>query len=222
MRYVKPIVEKLIDCGFKAAGDGRYEYENYNAELNMKLCVCVSADGDLSAHVYDCDTGDEYTLHNVDGAAGEFVGKVRAYYDGQITFITQNCFVGTAFICSQTQDVLDYVREKYGGEAEYLWEDTPDCCIVRRQDNRKWYLVIMTVDGKKLGLEEGTKEIINLRSEEEELDGLADGEKYFRGWHMNKRLWLTLVLDGRVAIEEIQSRIDKSYRLVGNKNKGKG
>ncbi|SHJ35317.1 Predicted DNA-binding protein, MmcQ/YjbR family [Malonomonas rubra DSM 5091] len=34
------------------------------------------------------------------------------------------------------------------------------------------------------------------------------------GWHMNKRHWNTLVLDGSVPDEEIKMMIDDSYELV--------
>lgn len=221
MKYIKPIIKNLIEYGFVLNG-GVYEYTDYNEELNMTLRVCVNQEGDFNAQICDCDTEDIYTLHLVDDAAGEFVGKVRAYYERVIKDITNNCFDSTVFMDRQTEEVISYVKEKYGGEAEYLWEDTPDCCIVRRQDNRKWYLVIMTVDGSKLGIEAGEKEIIDLRCGEEELNRIVDGERYFRGWHMNKRLWLTLILDGRVAIEEIKSRLDKSYALAGNRPSKRG
>ena len=60
-------------------------------------------------------------------------------------------------------------------------------------------------------------EILNVRVEPEELDGIFDGEKYFRGWHMNKKSWLTVRLDDTLTDEEIFSRLEKSYRLAAKK-----
>lgn len=213
MKYLKPDVQKLTAYGFTHTTEGVYAYSTYNSELNMKLCVKVNIDGNLTAHIYDCDTDDEYTLHAVEGATGEFVGKVRLFYAEELEKIA-DCFESNMFAYRQTEEIIGYVGQKYGDEPEYLWEDTPDCCIMRRKDNRKWYLVIMTVNGTKLGLENRELEIIDIRCPEDELNGLADGEKYFRGWHMNKRLWMTLVLDGRVPTEEIKQRIDKGYALA--------
>ena len=34
------------------------------------------------------------------------------------------------------------------------------------------------------------------------------------GWHMNKKSWYTLVLDGPIADEEIKLRITESYELA--------
>ena len=60
-------------------------------------------------------------------------------------------------------------------------------------------------------------EILNLRVEPEELDKIFDGEKYFRGWHMNKKSWLTLRLDETLTDEEIFARLEESYRLAKKK-----
>ena len=34
------------------------------------------------------------------------------------------------------------------------------------------------------------------------------------GWHMNKKNWYTIILDGRIQTEEVCTRIDESYRLA--------
>lgn len=46
------------------------------------------------------------------------------------------------------------------------------------------------------------------------MSATVDYKKYFPGWHMNKRNWYTIILDGSVSIEEIYCRIDKSYQLA--------
>ena len=43
---------------------------------------------------------------------------------------------------------------------------------------------------------------------------MIDKKRYFPGWHMNKKHWYTIILDGSVSTEEICSRIDESYRLA--------
>ncbi|MGN1104647.1 MAG: MmcQ/YjbR family DNA-binding protein, partial [Candidatus Coproplasma sp.] len=39
-------------------------------------------------------------------------------------------------------------------------------------------------------------------------------ENYYPGWHMNKKSWYTLVLDGSVSDDEITERIKESYALA--------
>ncbi|MBR1680176.1 MmcQ/YjbR family DNA-binding protein, partial [bacterium] len=54
---------------------------------------------------------------------------------------------------------------------------------------------------------------IDLRASTEEIENLVDNKKYFSGYHMNKKHWLTIILDGSVPIEDIYNRIDSSYNL---------
>ncbi len=56
-----------------------------------------------------------------------------------------------------------------------------------------------------------------MRCDSEELDKIVDGERYFRGWHMNKKHWLTLVLDGKTDADELIRRLKESYRLAKKK-----
>lgn len=85
----------------------------------------------------------------------------------------------------------------------------------RREDTRKWYGVLLAVPERKLGIaSDGTAEIIDLRADPGVLAALVDGERYFPGYHMNKKHWLTIRLNGSVSAEEIFCRIDESYRLA--------
>jgi predicted DNA-binding protein (MmcQ/YjbR family) len=52
----------------------------------------------------------------------------------------------------------------------------------------------------------------------EEIDVVVDGKKYYPGYHMNKKHWVTICLDGSVPIEEVFRRIDESYGLAAGKN----
>ena len=78
--------------------------------------------------------------------------------------------------------------------------------------------MIMNVPKNKLGLDGADEiEILNVCVEPAELDKIFDGEKYFRGWHMNKKSWMTLRLDETLTDEEIFSRTEQSYRLAAKR-----
>ena len=111
--------------------------------------------------------------------------------------------------------IIDYVRDTYGDELEYIWQKFPDNAVWRRKDNQKWYGAILTVSGLKLGLPTNEfLEIIDLRLQKELMEKTIDNIRYFPGWHMNKNNWYTIILDGRVPTEEICAHIDESYRLA--------
>lgn len=211
-------VKKLCDYGFKPSGK-EYTYRTPLLGGEMRAEVNCSEDGQVTAKVFDSDGDGEYTLHLVDGATGEFVGKVRKEYCELLSDIAAKCFDDVTFRFSQTALVTEYAKSVYGDELEFLWKDDFDDAVLRRKDNGKWYAVIMRVHGDKFGRGNESDEVIDLRADPDELDKIADGEKYFRGYHMNKKYWLTIVLDGAVPTEEICARLDESYKKVGKKTK---
>ncbi len=50
----------------------------------------------------------------------------------------------------QAREVVRYVREEYGCELEFLWQDENGAW--RNPGNRKWFGVMMKVKGERLGL----------------------------------------------------------------------
>ncbi len=83
------------------------------------------------------------------------------------------------------EELFQWVKLEYGTEPEYPWKDLN--AVLRRADNDKWYGVILSVAGRKLGLEDdNTIDVINLKSDPM-LIGFLRGQKgYFPAYHMNK------------------------------------
>lgn len=72
--------------------------------------------------------------------------------------------------------------------------------------------------GEKVGLEtDKIEEIIDLRMNPAEADLILSRKNYYPGWHMNKKSWYTIVLNGSVPDEELKEKIMESYDLAGRK-----
>ena len=207
--------EKLLSRGFEVDGKNFVRREKFLDDFT--LTIVIDAKGSVVTKIFDADD-EPYTLHLVESASGKFVGTVKAEYERVLKNLSEQCFDAENFKSTQTLKLVDFIREKFSDEPEFLWEKYPNFAVFRRKDNRKWYALIANVPKKylKLGGDEEF-EILNLRTEPEELDKIFDGEKYFRGWHMNKKSWLTLRLDETLTDEEIFSRLEKSYRLASKK-----
>ena len=83
------------------------------------------------------------------------------------------------------------------------------------KDNKKWYAAVLTVSRRKLGFDsDETVEIIDLRMSPEILAASVDNVRIFAGYHMNKKHWVTVCLDGTMPTEEICTMIDESYALA--------
>ncbi len=72
----------------------------------------------------------------------------------------------------------------------------------------------------KMGKGDGEKQYwwLNLKCEPDEAIMLRDiFPSIIPGYHMNKRLWNTVILDGSIPQGEIERMMDNSYLLVVNK-----
>lgn len=209
--------QKLLKFGFKKTDDG-FCYSIYLLNKQFKLDIKITSTGKLHTKLFECETNDEYTLHLVQNATGTFVGKIKDEYDYVIKKIVDACFDNNIFKSEYAQRIIEYAQKKYNDEFEYLWEKFSNNAICRRKDNSKWYMLLLTVKKSKLGFESQEEiEIIDLRETPEEISLLVDNKKYFPGYHMNKKHWLTIILDGSVSMKEIEKRIDKSYILAKKK-----
>ncbi len=205
---------RLLNYGFVVEGDN-YVYVKDMADGQMRLTVSVDGSGRVSADVVDNSTGEPFTLFLVDGIEGAFVGGLRAEYESALEDIRDKCFYVQTYKQRVSLKVIDYIRAKYGDEPEFLWGDYPDTAVWRRKDGKKWYGAIMIVSKRKLGLDvDESVEIIDLHADPDFIDAVVDGKAYFRGYHMNKKRWLTVLLDGSVSEHDVFPLIDASYKLA--------
>lgn len=205
---------KLLAFGF-CSQEGKFVYTEKILDRQFRLEVCIFKNGETGWEVFDEDTGEVYTLAKVFGAEGAFVGEVRLQVGEILERIVHKCGTEKVFKSLQSEQIERYVKEKYDCDFEYLWEKTPDNAVFRRQDNKKWIGAVLTVAENKIyGNLQKKIEILDFRAKPEDIEEIVDGKKYFSGYHMNKKHWVTVCLNGSVDIEEIFYRIDESYLLA--------
>lgn len=209
----KPNFEKLINYGFTLSNDV-YLYNTVIMNNGFSLSVKITS-LDIDTEVIDLATDDPFTLFLADGATGSFIGAFRTAYENVMLDIVDKCFDKFVFKSDYAQRLIQYVSDTYGDTLEFLWEKFPDNAIWRRKDNNKWYAALLTVTKNKLGLPSKEKiEIIDLRANAENIDVIADDKTIFRGYHMNKKHWITICLDGSVPLKDIENMLDLSYELA--------
>ena len=210
MNDIKVDFPRLESYGFVRCGSS-YVYEKELSVGQLLMRVEVSEEGDITSGVTD-DSGEEYVLHLVDTAVGAFVGKVREEYGQVMDDIIKHCCHRDVYKQSQTNEVIAALCSRYGTVPEFPWDD--ENSIMRRSDNGKWYAVFLKVGGEKIGLDDDIVEITNFKMRPEDVERLVDGKRYFPAYHMNKKHWVTVCLDGRVPTEEILEKIIATYNLV--------
>lgn len=113
------------------------------------------------------------------------------------------------------KDIFDYVRDKYNTEPEYMFIKHPNLAVLRNSKTKKWYGVIMTIEKIKLGInEEGSIDIINLKGNPEFNSIIRSQKHIMAAYHMNKKHWITVLLNHDFPKSELYELIDWSYQLT--------
>lgn len=206
--------DKLLAYGFKER-ENSLQYITTIVSDTFSLHIDIDPNGTVDTALFEITSSEEYILYKTN-AAGRYVGKIRTAVETVLSDIAKQCYEPVVFQATQSQNVIAYVKDKYGDELEFLWEKLPDNAIWRRKDNGKWYAAILTVSKEKLGIDSKEKaEILDLRTQPKKMPQLLAKPHYYPGWHMNKKHWYTIILDGSLSDAEIYQCIEESYDLTG-------
>ncbi len=112
-------------------------------------------------------------------------------------------------------DILAYVFESYGTRPEHLWEKYPTYEVLRHKKNAKWYGLLLDIPEQKAGLTgDGRVDILVIKCEPEMVSALSGQKGFAPAYHMNKKHWLTVLLDGTLQDDMIYNLLDLSYELT--------
>ena len=221
MRELKDFIkDKKIDLkrlkkfGFKLK-DNSYYYDTSLLKNQFKMTIKINLDNSIFTEIIDTETNEPYVLHLLEIKRSGYSEKIYKAYSEILEKIKKVCFEDEIFKANYTKEIVAYVKNKYGDELEFLWEKSPKNAVVRRKSSNKWYAVILTIPKRKFGLEsDEVIEVINLHNMPKEIEKLIDYKRYFPAYHMNKKHWCTICLDGTIELKEIYKKIDISYELA--------
>ena len=206
--------KKLEEFGFELK-DNSYYYHTSLLKNQFKMSVKISLDNSIFTEIIDTETNEAYVLHLLEMKRSGYSEKVYKEYSEVLEKIQKECFEDEIFKANYTKEIINYIKNRYGDELEFLWEKSPKNAVVRRKSTKKWYVAILTISKRKIGLDSNEiTEVINLHNSEEEIKKLIDYKKYFPAYHMNKKYWCSICLDGTVELKEIYKLIDISYELA--------
>lgn len=206
--------EKLLRYGFVYEEDS-FVFIKQIVNGQMKMKVKVLSCGNIFSEVVDNSTGEQYVLHLIEGSEGKFIGEIRSEYFAVLGDIAKNCFDKDVEWGEVAKGVIDYSLAKYNNSPEYLWEDLPNFAVLRNGDNKKWYAVLMKIPMNKLfGKSNELIEVLNIKIRNEDLAEIVDNINIFPAYHMNKKYWVTIVLNKNMPLERLFKFIDDSYNLV--------
>ncbi|MCD8286049.1 MAG: MmcQ/YjbR family DNA-binding protein [Clostridia bacterium] len=212
--HLKPDVEKLISSGFGLSEDGSYLAKTPVSGGDFLFFLRIRPDGSVSTDVLDAGTGEPYMPYSVREAQGAFIGALNEECQLIAQRTADTCFAKPG-PGEQEHRISSYLLSKYNSVPERLWpEKYPDNVVWRRNDTGKWICLMMLLSASKLGIDsERTLPCMNLHVPEDTA-ARADHRTIFPAYHMNKKHWVTIILDGRMPIEDVMELIDTSYSLA--------
>ena len=116
----------------------------------------------------------------------------------------------------QREEALAFALTLPPAVADKPFEEDFDTTVLRHGAGGKWFGLIMNIPKKRVGIEEdGMVDVLNLKIDPEESYAVREMfEGIIPAYHMNKRHWISVILNDKVPMEFCEILIQKSYDLT--------
>ncbi len=213
--FKKHVIDKnlLIKYGFKSNNEKLLFETNLS---NNEFKIVIEFDGQINGKIFDLTTNEEYTNFRIGNPSG-FSSEIREEFIKILTEIRDNCSEKQLFQTKQALNISKYIFEKYQDSPEFLWENYPTYAIFRNKKNNKWYALIGTVPLNKVNKNSNSSEIveiINLKIDKVKINEYLNKKGIYEAFHMNKKNWITIILDKTLSDTEIRNLVDSSYKII--------
>jgi len=204
--------EKLLAYGFKEA-EGALCYQTPVKEGMFLLTIVLGKTP--TSRLIDQETGDPYVLHLLPHTTSGFAAEIRNDLDALYLDIVAKCGEKAKYPSPQLERLFRMAEKEFNERPDYPFANKEEGIVLRREDNKKWYLIFLHPKGSALGLEKERVNLIDIRIEKDSPE--IDGERIYPAYHMNKHSWCSILLDDAWNDEEIFSYIKKSREMAMKK-----
>ena len=89
------------------------------------------------------------------------------------------------------------------------FQDDYETLVMKHIDNKKWYALLMNVNGKLY---------LNVKTDPDYSELLRNSYQYIiPAYHMNKQHWNTIIISDKIDISLVKELIEQSYELTKRK-----
>ena len=204
--------DRLADYGFQPEGD-LLIYRKLLPEDRFEIVLIW--DGTIRGRITDLDTGDEYVNFRMENAAGYSAGIRKKFID-LLTDVRDRCGRKLFFKTEQARRICSFLYETYGDTPEFLWPNIPSYAAFRLKGTKKWYAIMGVVLRSKVDPagDAASVEVVNVKADGGEIQEILSAKGYYPAFHMNKKCWVSIILDDTLSDGEIRGRIADSHERV--------
>lgn len=201
------IEKELLEYGFKKEKE-KYVYKK---DIYDSFYVLIKIFDNIDIKVYDKELNEEYLPFKVNNYEGTLTYKIYDCVDKLLNDILSRCFYKNDI----KERIIKYANENHNALIENPWEKSPLDTTFKERKSNKWYAIILNVPYRSLGVLSDQKvDIMNVKNDPDVVLKIIDNKTYFKAYHMNKKHWITIILDKNVNFDVIKTLMDESYEII--------
>lgn len=213
------IVERLSEYGFDSFS-GIYTYSKSFYKDEFEALITIDKCGVLTGKVIEKEFNEEFSQLKIESYRGEFIGEVREEYKRILLDIRSKCFEKVLFVSEQSNRIASLIKERYKEIPDFPFSEPQykNYGVFRYKNNNKWYAILMNIPKSKLGgFQEEYADVINVKIDESDREDFLKREAIYPSYHMNKKKWVSIILDETISDEKVMEYIDRSRELIKEK-----
>jgi len=211
-----PVKDSFGPFGFTRKASGWVYRESF---LNGAFVAEIHIDdrGHLTGRVIDADLEEDYLPFRVKTDVGDYVASVRQGYADILQKVARACYKSAPFASSQANRIASLILSRYHESPDFPFSTYPDCAVFRFDGTGSWYGLVMPVRFSKIsGVPKASPEddpvadVLNLRVGENRVGEATSHPGFYPAYHMQKKAWVSVVLDGTPDDQTILAYLDIS------------
>lgn len=112
-----------------------------------------------------------------------------------------------------------WIEERFDVEGQHPFKRIPTATTFLTKHQQKWFALLMEVPLRVLQPEgKGNVWLLNIKVNPDNRLQLIDGNTIFDAYHMNKKHWVSVMLNDDTNQQLLGELVSQSYRLVEGKN----
>ena len=121
----------------------------------------------------------------------------------------------------ERENIINFALSLEGAMADKPFPDDFDTTVLRHADTGKWFGIIMNISGNKVGLSPDIKvDVMNVKCKPEDTFTAREiSSGILPAYHMNKKHWISILLNGTVEKELTEALLENSYELTKKKRR---
>ncbi|WIK65854.1 MmcQ/YjbR family DNA-binding protein [Globicatella sanguinis] len=217
MRYLDSLVQKqfipplALKFGFKKTGPETFEINQPLKTSDFEVQIMIDHN-EIKLTVFELPERLEYLPFNLnEDEGGSFVNQIRSEVNEVMHQIIELCYQLKDF----RKIVFDFVRAELNTKLETPWAKHPEFYLMKTANRQKWYGLMMRISYQLLDSQQpGIVDVLNLKAPPLQIVDLIDHQTFYPAYHMNKKHWVSVVVDEKINLEQLQALIRQSYQLV--------